>query len=94
MQVITQLHMRSRASFKIMEINMRHNVIKKSSLVVDLGASPGGWSQLALQVVGVDQEAPRVFAMDIAPMDYVLWCKYSSTGASSCSEILPAERIY
>lgn len=50
---------RSRAAFKLMEIDDRFNLIKPGSRVIDLGAAPGGWLQLAVQrgaksVVGVD----------------------------------------
>ncbi|QNT78686.1 RlmE family RNA methyltransferase [Entomobacter blattae] len=50
---------RSRASFKLIELNDRYGLIKKGMSVVDLGAAPGGWSQVALKekagkVVGID----------------------------------------
>lgn len=50
---------RSRAAFKLMEIDDKHRLIRKGSKVVDLGAAPGGWVQVALargasDVVGVD----------------------------------------
>lgn len=51
----------SRASYKLLQLNKKYKVIKKGSYVVDLGAAPGGWSQVALEkageeglVVGVD----------------------------------------
>jgi 23S rRNA (uridine2552-2'-O)-methyltransferase len=50
---------RSRASYKLIQINDKYNVIKKRSIVVDLGAAPGGWLQIARnlsdeKVIGVD----------------------------------------
>lgn len=66
-----RLDLRSRAAFKLKEINMRYNLIKKDHLVVDLGASPGGWSQAALEYVGTDEKSPKIFAIDVLPMDYV-----------------------
>ncbi len=53
----------SRASYKLLQLNTKFRIIKKGDYVVDLGAAPGGWSQVALEkvgeyglVVGVDLE--------------------------------------
>lgn len=56
---------RSRAVYKLLELQQRDKLIKPGMTVVDLGASPGGWSQLAQQHVG---EKGRVIALDILPM--------------------------
>jgi 23S rRNA (uridine2552-2'-O)-methyltransferase len=45
---------RSRASFKLKQLNRKFKVIKNGDSVIDLGASPGGWSQVALELVGED----------------------------------------
>ena len=50
---------RSRAAFKLLELNTKFELIKKDALVVDLGCAPGGWVQIALKlgayrVVGID----------------------------------------
>ncbi len=58
--------LRSRASFKIEEIQERDRFFKPGYKVVDLGAAPGGWSQYATTCVG---ENGRVVACDILPMD-------------------------
>lgn len=57
---------RSRAAYKLLEIQDRDRVIKPGQVVVDLGAAPGGWSQIAAKLVGRKGE---VFAMDILEMD-------------------------
>jgi len=57
---------RSRASYKLLEIQEKDNVIKPGMTVLDLGAAPGGWSQVAAKFVG---DKGRVFASDILPMD-------------------------
>jgi len=57
---------RSRACYKLLEIQERDRLIKPGDTVVDLGAAPGGWSQVAAALVG---ERGRVIASDILPMD-------------------------
>ena len=57
---------RSRAAYKLQEIDERYRVLRCDMIVVDLGASPGGWSQYARQKVGT---GGRVVAQDILPMD-------------------------
>ena len=57
---------RSRAVYKLQEINERDKLLRPGMTVVDLGAAPGGWSQLAVKVVGAKG---RVFALDILPME-------------------------
>ncbi len=55
----------SRAAFKLEEIHQRDRLLRKGMTVVDLGAAPGGWSQVAAGVVG---ESGRVFALDLLPL--------------------------
>lgn len=57
---------RSRASYKLLEIQERDKIFKPGMTVIDLGAAPGGWSQVAAKFVGV---AGKVIASDILPMD-------------------------
>ncbi len=56
---------RSRAVYKLLELQQRDKLIKPGMTVVDLGASPGGWSQLVQQLAG---DKGRVIALDILPM--------------------------
>jgi len=56
---------RSRAVFKLSELQGRERLIKPGSVVVDLGAAPGAWSQFAAGVVG---DQGRVLAVDLLPM--------------------------
>lgn len=56
---------RSRASFKLMEIDDKDRLLRPGEVVVDLGAAPGGWSQLAAQRVG---DGGKVFAIDLLEM--------------------------
>jgi len=57
---------RSRAAFKLEELDEKFNLIKKDSLVVDLGCAPGGWVQIALA-----RGAERVVGIDILPVDMI-----------------------
>ncbi|AKB02250.1 23S rRNA (uridine(2552)-2'-O)-methyltransferase RlmE [Vibrio cholerae] len=59
---------RSRAIFKIEEIQNKDKLLKAGMTVVDLGAAPGGWSQFAAKVVG---EGGRVIACDLLPMESI-----------------------
>jgi 23S rRNA (uridine2552-2'-O)-methyltransferase len=57
---------RSRAVYKLQEINERDRLFKPGMTVVDLGAAPGGWAQLLVKLV---KPKGRVIALDILPMD-------------------------
>lgn len=57
---------RSRASYKLIEINEKDKLYGQGSVVMDLGSAPGGWSQIVAPVVG---DKGRVIASDILPMD-------------------------
>ena len=57
---------RSRAVFKLAQIDQRERLLKRGSIVVDLGAAPGGWSQFAAGKLG---PAGRVVAIDLLEMD-------------------------
>jgi 23S rRNA (uridine2552-2'-O)-methyltransferase len=61
-----KLGYRSRACFKLLEIQEKDRLIKPGNLVIDLGSAPGGWSQVAVDLVG---HKGRVIASDILPMD-------------------------
>jgi 23S rRNA (uridine2552-2'-O)-methyltransferase len=56
---------RSRAAYKLIEIDAKHHFLKPGARVVDLGAAPGGWSQVAARRVG---EGGRVVAIDVLEM--------------------------
>jgi 23S rRNA (uridine2552-2'-O)-methyltransferase len=57
---------RSRASYKLLEIQEKDQLIRPGMTVIDLGSAPGGWSQVAAALVG---EKGKVLASDILPMD-------------------------
>ncbi len=60
--------MRSRAAFKLIEIDDKAHFLKKGARVVDLGAAPGGWSQVAAKRVGPQGKVVGIDLLDIEPL--------------------------
>jgi 23S rRNA (uridine2552-2'-O)-methyltransferase len=60
--------LRSRAAFKLTEIDDKYHVLKAGSRVVDLGAAPGGWSEIAARRVGAAEGKGAVVAIDLLEM--------------------------
>ena len=60
---------RSRAAYKLIEIDERYHVLKAGQRVVDLGAAPGGWAQVASRKVGAEQGRGKVVGIDLLPID-------------------------
>jgi len=68
-------HYRSRASYKLKQIDHRFDLIHPGDVIVDLGASPGGWSQVAVEIGG---PSSKVFSLDLdrmPPLDGVLFIR-------------------
>ncbi|PPR20185.1 MAG: Ribosomal RNA large subunit methyltransferase E [Alphaproteobacteria bacterium MarineAlpha10_Bin3] len=57
---------RSRAAFKLIELDEKFGLLRKGHRIVDLGAAPGGWTQIALEGVG---PSGKVVAIDLSPVD-------------------------
>ena len=62
---------RSRGAFKLAEIDDKYHLLKPGLTVVDLGAAPGGWSQIAAQRVGLTAGKGKVVALDLVAMEPV-----------------------
>ncbi len=85
---------RSRAAFKLIQIQERFKIIKEGDVVLDLGASPGGWSQVARELVG---DGGSVFAADLvsmAPVEGVVFMRgdlrdesFMQNVVSTCGEV-------
>ena len=56
---------KSRAAFKLIELNKKFNFIKKNSNLLDVGSTPGGWSQVASKII----TSGKILAVDITPME-------------------------
>jgi len=61
-----QQGLRSRAAFKLMELDDKYQLLRKGMRVVDLGSAPGSWTQVVQRVLGA---SGQVIALDILPMD-------------------------
>ena len=64
---------RSRAAYKLIEINQKFKIIKKNSKVIDLGASPGGWTQV---IAELQSNRNEIVAIDKKPMEPIKNCKF------------------
>lgn len=62
---------RSRAAFKLIEIDDKHKLLKPGQRVIDLGAAPGGWLQVAAARVRSGEDAPKVVGIDYLGVDPV-----------------------
>lgn len=83
---------RSRAAYKLMQIDHRDRLFLPGQVVVDLGAAPGSWSQYVHQRVGSRGKVIAVDVLDMAPLTDVVTIKGDFTDASvfeKCIEVLP-----
>ena len=62
---------RSRSALKLKQIDEKSSILRRGSCVVDLGASPGGWSQVAAEAVGVIDGGGTVVAVDVTPFEEI-----------------------
>lgn len=63
---------RSRAAYKLLEINEKYGLLKPSMKVVDLGAAPGGWSQIAAKIIKADEKnGSKIVAIDLLDMEEI-----------------------
>jgi 23S rRNA (uridine2552-2'-O)-methyltransferase len=68
---------RSRAAYKLIEIDDKYHFLKPGITVVDLGAAPGGWSQIAAKRVGAASGKGRVVAIDLLEMPAIVGVSFA-----------------
>lgn len=78
---------RSRAAFKLIEIDARDRLFAAGQLVVDLGAAPGGWSQVAAEKTGARGRVVAVDVLDMAPIPGVTFVRGDFTAEPVLREI-------
>ena len=67
---------RSRSAYKLIEIDERFGFLRKGSRGLDLGAAPGGWSQVAARRLGAHENLERVVAVDVLDMEPIAGCRF------------------
>ena len=60
---------RSRAAYKLVEIDDKYHLLKRGQRIVDLGAAPGGWSQVAAQRIGAESGSGDIAAIDLLEIE-------------------------
>lgn len=87
---------RSRAAFKLLEINKKYQLIKPKYKVLDLGAAPGGWSQVVRDIVGKQGRVVAVDCLEMKPIDGVEFIHDDLTNVHNKSTIhsLLGNKIY
>jgi 23S rRNA (uridine2552-2'-O)-methyltransferase len=78
---------RARSAFKLKQINKKFNILKKGDFVVDLGAAPGGWSQVAKEIIGEKGKLVGVDLLKIKPIKDVVFLKGDMTEDSTIEKI-------
>jgi len=78
---------RARSAFKLQQIQLRFNLIPKNGIVVDLGAAPGGWSQVAKEIVGEQGIIIGVDLSSIQPLENVQFIQGDITQTETVEHI-------
>jgi len=78
---------RARSAFKLLQINNKFNIIKKNDLVIDLGAAPGGWSQVAKQIVGENGTVVGIDLSSIKAIQGIVFLQGDMTQEESISRL-------
>ena len=81
---------RSRAVFKLIEIDERYNLLKPGQKIVDLGAAPGGWAQYAAKKIGSAEGRGRVIGIDLLEIETIAGVEFT---VMDFNDIDAAERL-
>lgn len=78
---------RARSAFKLKQIQKKYQVMKKTDIVIDLGAAPGGWSQVASEIVGPHGLVVGIDLQSIAPLEGVVFFQGDITDIHSITQL-------
>ena len=81
---------RTRASFKLMQLDEKHHLLQEGDRVVDLGAAPGGWSQVAVELVGPEGRVVGVDLDRIEPIEGATFLRGDMTDPDTVARVLQA----
>ena len=81
---------RTRASFKLLQIDEKHKLFFEGARVVDLGAAPGGWSQVAVELVGHEGKVVGVDLDRIEPLEGAVFLRGDMTASDTVARTLEA----
>jgi|SRR3989344_378306 len=81
---------RARSAFKLSSLNKRYNIIKKNDYILDIGCSPGSWSQIAQKITG---KGGLILGIDIVPMKELNNVKFIQGSISEDSTIEKIKNI-
>jgi 23S rRNA (uridine2552-2'-O)-methyltransferase len=81
---------RSRSVFKLLEIQEKDRILRPGMVVVDLGAAPGGWSEMAVPLVGKSGKVVAMDILDIDPIDHVTFIQGDFTEQEVYDRLLEA----
>jgi len=91
-----QSHYRTRAVYKLIEIDQKDQLISQGQTVVDLGAAPGSWSQYVSEQVGAQGKVIAIDILPIKPIDNVLFLKGDFTEQTvydQCLKLLQGRNV-
>ena len=79
---------RARSAFKLKQIQKKFNILKEGNTVIDLGGAPGGWSQVAKEIVGENGTVIGIDLLRIEPISGITFLQGDMTDESSLEEII------
>ena len=78
---------RARSAFKLLQINNKFHIIKKDDVVIDLGAAPGGWSQVAKRIVGENGTVVGIDLSSIKAIECIIFLRGDITQEESITRL-------
>ena len=79
---------RARSAYKLKQIQSKFNILNQGDLVIDLGAAPGGWSQVAKEIVGEKGTVIGIDLSPIKPISGIIFLQEDMTQKASLTDIL------